>query len=380
MKRKKEKIAVVIYNYIQYLSIMPGIKGLIKAGYDVDFYSGEINDDSGFNDLFSDVSKIMEENGYKVYKKPQKINYKIVLDPYIGLFDIKGKYNIRYRYGPLCPKPNKVITPAQMIRYDCIICSGPYEARMLNGFANTEIVADLKYMDFKRKRTSDKKGKKILLYLPTYGDESSIDLIIDELKKLRKDYYIIAKLHHGTSFLKNESERPSKLTEAVDKICDLHTELKELLEIADVVLSDNSASMFEAMLNNIPIALFSKDINQNKMGELNTVQYDLNKEKILPYTNNAKRIGRILKEALSEKIQTRQKNWAKENFTYSKDPVKDFVEVIEKYYNDEIDMQDYLIRKSIKDYIKEKDKEIERMWEAWRYQEDLLNKYREGKL
>ena len=76
MKRKKEKIAVVIYNYIQYLSIMPGIKGLIKAGYDVDFYSGEINDDSGFNDLFSDVSKIMEENGYKVYKKPQKINYK----------------------------------------------------------------------------------------------------------------------------------------------------------------------------------------------------------------------------------------------------------------------------------------------------------------
>ncbi len=380
MKKKEEKIAVVIYNYIQYLSIMPGIKGLIKNGYDVDFYCGEVKDDSGFNNLFSDVAKVIKHDGFKVYKKPQKIKYKIVLEPYRGLFDLDTKYLIRYRYGPISAKPNKVLLPEKMIWYDCIICSGPYEARMLKSFAETEMVADLKFLDFKKRKVREKGDKKVLLYLPTYGDESSIDLILDELKKLKDEYYIIAKIHHGTSFLKEESERTTKLKDVVDQCYDLHTELKGLLEISDVVLSDNSASIFEAMLNNIPVAIFSDDINQNKIGELNTVQYDLYKEKILPYTNDVKKISKVLKEALSEKVIKAQKDWAKENFTYSKDPVKDFVEVIDKYYYDNIDMQNYLFRRLIQNYIKEKDKYIDHMWEAWRYQESLLNEYREGKL
>lgn len=380
MKKKEEKIAVIIYNYIQYLSIMPGIKGLIKAGYDIDFYCGEINDDSGFNDLFSDVAKLLKKEGFKVYKKPQKTDYKIVLDPYVGLFDIKGKYNIRYRYGPICAKPNKVLNTNQMIRYDCILCSGTYEARMLNPFAHTEISADLKYMNFQKRKLKEANNKKVLLYLPTFGKESSIDLILDELKKLKNDYYIIAKTHHGTSFLKEESERPDKLKLVVDQCYDLHKELKDLLEVSDVVLSDNSASIFEAMLNNVPVAIFSDDINQNKLGDINTVQYDLYKEGILPYANNIKSIKKVLKEALSSEIIKKQKKWSKENFTYSKDPIKDFVSIIEKYYNDEIDMQDYLFRKNIKDYIEEKNNYIDYMWKAYKYQESLLKKYREWKL
>lgn len=380
MKKKEEKIAVIIYNYIQYLSIIPGIRGLIKSGYDVDFYCGKVDDDSGFNNLFSDVTKILKKEGFKVYNKVQKTNYKIVLDPYEGLFDIKGKYNLRYRYGPIAAKPNKVLTTDKMIRYDCIICSGPYEARMLKAFANTEIVADLKYMDFKKKKLKESNAKKVLLYLPTYGEESSIDLLLDELEKLKKDYYIIAKTHHGTSFLKEESERPDKLRKVVDECYDLHTELKKLLEVADVVLSDNSASIFEAMLNKVPVAIFSDDINQNKLGEINSVQYDLYKEGILPYTNDAKKIKKILKEALSKEIIEKQNNWARDNFTYSKDPVKDFVALIEKYYNDEIDMQDYLFRRLIKDSIKEKNDYIDYMWRAYRHQEALLKEYQEGKL
>lgn len=380
MKKKEEKIAVIIYNYIQYLSIIPGIRGLIKSGYDVDFYCGKVDDDSGFNNLFSDVTKILKKEGFKVYNKVQKTNYKIVLDPYEGLFDIRGKYNLRYRYGPIAAKPNKVLTTDKMIRYDCIICSGPYEARMLKAFANTEIVADLKYMDFKKKKLKESNAKKVLLYLPTYGEESSIDLLLDELEKLKKDYYIIAKTHHGTSFLKEESERPDKLRKVVDECYDLHTELKKLLEVADVVLSDNSASIFEAMLNKVPVAIFSDDINQNKLGEINSVQYDLYKEGILPYTNDAKKIKKILKEALSKEIIEKQNNWARDNFTYSKDPVKDFVALIEKYYNDEIDMQDYLFRRLIKDSIKEKNDYIDYMWRAYRHQEALLKEYQEGKL
>ena len=377
MKKKEEKIAVVIYNYIQYLSIMPGIRGLIKEGYDIDFYCGELNDNSGFNDLFSDVLKILKKDGLKVYRKPKNTHYKIVLEPYHGDFTKNAKYYIRYRYGPLCTvKPNKVIYTEPMLHFDCILCSGPYEAGIVDGFAHTEQVADLKYINFKKKNRHRKDGKKVLLYLPTYDEESSIDLIANELGKLKKDYYIITKFHHGTSFLKRENDRLDKIKNVVDEWYDLHTELKDLLEISDVVLSDNSGAIFEAMINYIPVAIFSKDLNQNRIGDFNTTQYELNQKGIMPYTNDTKKIKKILKEALSEKIIEKQKRWTKESFTFSKDPVKDFVNIIDNYYNDNINMRDYLIRRSIKQIINDKEQLIARCEK----QEKRLNEYKSGKL
>ena len=377
MKKKEEKIAVVMYNYIQYLSIMPGIRELIKQGYDVDFYVAKFNDSFGWDDIQADVLKVLKKEGYKVYRKSQNIHYKIVLEPYLNDFTKDAKYYIRYRYGPLCTtKPNKVMLPKLLLHFDCAICSGPYEEKILNPYANTVAVADLKYMNFKRNNKPRKDGKKVLLYLPTFDKESSIDQIANELGKLKKQYYIIGKFHHGTSFLHIENERLDKLKGVVDECYDLHTELKTLLERADVVLSDNSGAIYEAMINRIPVALFSKDINQNRIGDYSTTQYELYQKGILPYTDDPNSIGKVLKKALSDKIIKAQNKWAKENFTYSKDPVGDFVKVIDDYYNDNIDERDYLLRRIINDELKEREAlEIKN-----EKQLKELNEYRNGKL
>jgi len=386
MKIGNKKIAVVIFNYIQYLSIMPGIEKLIEKGYDIDFYCDEAKgDETGFYNLFADVRNALLQKGHKVYTKSQKIKYKILLEPYINGLGLEGEYNLRYRYGPITAKPNKVYIPSFFIKYDCVLCSGTYEARLLSNFTNTEILADLKYVGFKKKNYH--KGKKVLLYLPTYGEESSIELILNELKKLRKKYYIIAKIHHGTSFLKNESERSNLIKDAVDEYYDSHKELKDLLEISDIVLTDNSASIFEALYNNIPVATFSNDINQNKIGDFNSIQYELYKEGLLPYTNNTRKIKDILEETLSKKIVLRQRQWSKKNLVYSKDPIGDFVKIIEKYYTDKIDRQTYLLHRLLRsDYDEKVDKldgltkECEKLHNELNSCVNELKNYRTGKL
>ncbi len=345
--KTNSKIAVVVYNCVQLLNILPGIEELIKLGYCVDFYGLLTDDKTGFQDLFSDVINQLRKKGYNVYTKARKIKYKILLEPYESNLIIDAQYKIRFRYSQITAKPDKVYIPYLYMKYDCILCSGPYSARLLNNYTNTEIVSDLKYINFKRKKHD--KGKKVLLYLPTYGKECSIDLIAEELNKLRNDYYVIVKIHHGTKFLVDEAKRIDKVKVNVDEFYDLHKELKELLEIADVVLTDNSASVFDAIYNNIPVAIFTNDINQNKLGDFNTIQYELYKEGIIPYTQDINKIPDILKKSLSSKIIQKQNEWNEKNFYHSKDPIKDFVKVIEKYLNDDIDRQSYLLRRKLHD-------------------------------
>lgn len=348
----KKNIAVSIANYIQYINIKPGLDKLIDKGYEIDIYCPKIVDDDGFNNIFEDNVKILKENGYKVYRKPQKSKkYKVLLEPYPCL-NIESKYKIKYRYGNISAKPNIVYSKIQeFILYDAILCSGIYDSNYLSIFSKTYITGNMKYINFKKKKCN--KGKPILLYLPTYGECSSIDIIGNHLEKLRKKYYIIAKIHHGTCFLKSEAHRINTIKNNVDEFYDLHKNLSELLAIADVVLSDNSGSIFEALYTEVPVAVFSNDINQNKWGNFNTTQYELFKEGILPYTNKLDELGKILKEAQSTKIKKLQSSWSQKNLYHPKDQVVDFVNVVEKYLNDEIDKRHFDFHTEFKnDYLK----------------------------
>lgn len=332
----KRDIAIVVLNYIQYINVIPAIKKLIKKGYTVDFYCPKIKSDDGFQEMFEDARKFLLVEGYNVYDKTQPIEYKVLLEPYPEYsFDFKAKYFIKYRYGNISAKPSIVYKPENYIKYDCILCAGDYDANYLNVFARTVKTGNMKYINFK-KRKDRKTSKKNLLYLPTYGDGCSIDEIIEEINNLRKEYYVIAKVHHGTSFLKNETERIEKIKNSVDEFYDYHKELSELLEITDVVLTDNSGSIFEAIYTEIPVAIYCDDVNKFKLDGFNTTQYEMVINEIIPYTNNKKEIKKILKEAQSNKYYQKQKEWNKQNFYHPKNLTNDFVNIIESYLKDEI--------------------------------------------
>lgn len=346
-----KNIAVVVLNYIQFVNIKPGIDELIKKGYCVDLYCPIVESNDGFNDMFSDIRKYLKKSNYNIYSCVQDKYYQILLEPYPAM-DIKSKYKIRYRYSNISAKPNIVYLPENYVKYDAILCSGNYDSNYLNVFSKTYITGNMKYINFRKEKCKEI-SKKILLYLPTYGDESSIDLIVNHIKDLKEKYYIIIKIHHGTSFLIKEKRRINKIKEYADEFYDCKKDLSELLKIADVVLTDNSGSIFEALYTYTPVAVFCDDINKNKKENFDTTQYLLYKDDILPYSNDINKIDYILEQACSEKVFSRQKNWSDKNFYHPKNQVKDFVDVIEKFMVDNIDKRNFEMHNILKnDYYR----------------------------
>ena len=124
--------------------------------------------------------------------------------------------------------------------------------------------------------------------------------------------------------------------EISDECYNHKTELAELLTIADIVLSDNSGAIFETLYAKVPLAVYSEDINKNKLDNFDTTQYRLVKEGYIPYTNHSDEIPNILEQALSSKYIEKQKNLSDELFYRPENPVGCFVNVIEKYLNDHI--------------------------------------------
>ncbi len=337
-----KKTAIVILNYIQYVNVKPAMDELKKRGIKVDVYCPVVENQNGFEDMFNKTVEFLTKDGYKVYRSVNNNTYKVLLEPY-PCMDIKATYRIRYRYGTISAKPKITYIPENYLKYDTILCSGSYDSNYLSVYSDTSLVGNTKYINFKR--TKHNHNKKVLLYLPTYGSDSSLDEISTELNKLRKDFYVIAKIHHGTTFLHDEKERIDKIKENVDEFYDCFKDLSDLLSYADVVLTDNSGSIFEAMYVHVPVAVFCKDINEDKLGDFNTTQYELYKEGILPYTNLGSELLSILKSALSIKISEKQIRWAKDNLHYSSKPQKEFADVVEKYLYEKFDKRNYIFHK-----------------------------------
>lgn len=95
------------------------------------------------------------------------------------------------------------------------------------------------------------RGKKILLWAPTFrgnaGDPKTLglDTVLELPKKLGNDWYVIIKLHPHQEKILHKSN------------CDIATE--ELLPVVDVLMTDYSSVIFDAMLLNVPVVLFAPD-------------------------------------------------------------------------------------------------------------------------
>ena len=312
----KNKIAVVILNFVQFYSLKPFLD--LNDKYNIDIYVLEFfNDKSGFNDMFNDLYNYLRKNKYNVYRKAKKtVKYKILLEPYpmISSFydNLHYDYRLKYKYASISAKPRTTYNIQQNLSYDAILVHSTYEEEVMANFSKTFLVGRLCFNGFKRK--NNRSTKKTILYLPTYGDLNYIDEVVGELKHLSDDYNIITKEHHGTNYLHSETKKSEELKNVITKFYDSSYPLSKLLEIADVVLTDNSGSIFDSLYTNIPVCIFSKDIEKCNFNNLESLQYQLVKKDIIPFTNDAKSIETIIKKALSSEYISKQKQISKRLF------------------------------------------------------------------
>ncbi len=145
--------------------------------------------------------------------------------------------------------------------YDITLDYGERSATLHSYFSNPVITGNAKFDDWFNNTLNKKQiteleerldpQKKTLLYLPTHGDLSSVDILAEKLESISDMYNIIVKLHYYIT--REEPERVALLSNKKFLLYNDDTDLLPLLKKADAVISDNSSVIFDTILADKPI-------------------------------------------------------------------------------------------------------------------------------
>lgn len=264
-----KKVAFVIHNMVLFYTIKNLYDELVKNGFKVAIYVANNVPDPDWL-LMADETYLAISNIATVYKAPEynEEEYDVVFYPYLPYqFEVKGRYNIRYQYGIAKPVWN---FKAETILFDYCLCYGNYDYQFLKHYCKTEIIGNLKYAHLSESIINKINKYDInnisVLYLPTYGAESSFDDLISQMLILPSNWKIVIKLHHGTEFL--EGERLKQLSGISNiSIYGQNDLLEELLLKSDVVISDGSSACFDAIYFNKPLIVSGEFFGDDFFGE-----------------------------------------------------------------------------------------------------------------
>ena len=330
---KIKKVAVVIQNLIQFYTIKEFIDSYKNATIHIFIPQWE-EDESGFNEIFETTYNYLK-NKYpsSIYRGNNGLRYNILLEPYYTdseIASISADYKIKYKYSAISAKTNPSYTPDFNSGYDAILCYSNYEKDLLSIYAKTYLVGKLNYCKFKK----EKSREKTVLYLPTYGAVSSLKNDLDAFRALKREgkYKVIIKLHHGTTHLASKSINSAQIKEVFDDILDEKTPIENILAKADVVVSDNSGSLFEAIYAGVPVCSISAAKTNNHYNGLYPLQDSLRKSRIIPYRETVTNISSLIKETLSKETIEKQMRFRSEQFPLARDELLDsFTKVIDYY-------------------------------------------------
>ncbi|MFA9262379.1 MAG: CDP-glycerol glycerophosphotransferase family protein [Undibacterium sp.] len=159
-----------------------------------------------------------------------------------------------------CGKELNSVRPSRGL-YDLILSYGPRDHVLFSYYTQSKIVGNPKFDDWfndtldqvalSEVQTRLNPDKKTLLYLPTHSDLSSVDGLAAALKRLTAIYNVIVKFHYF--LLHEEPERVALLQDPRLIQYGDEADLLVLLKVADVVLSDNSSAIFDAILADRPV-------------------------------------------------------------------------------------------------------------------------------
>lgn len=350
---KIKKIAVIIQNNIQFNSFENALKIMNDRNIYIDIYIPDYKSDDGFPDMFNEFYENIIDLGYNIYRNVTDTYYDILFCPYevVQFKNIKRKYTIKYMYA-VSAKPNYSMSLKINYCFDAFLCYGEEDAKILNNYGKTFKVGNLKYLNTKINKM--KNDKKTILYLPTYSTNSSIEILVKELIKLKHKYNIIIKPHHGTEFLNNDLEKNRRelIKKNFENIYSSKTKLEELLNMADVVISDMSGAVFDAVSLNIPIVMYYNS-NTCKYGEYesNCTKYAKNGH-IVAFETLNNNLEDLIKKAMSKQQMEKEKELFNILFECdNKDSDKLFINFLNKLENNTIDEEYLKVHKKIKDEI-----------------------------
>ncbi len=113
-------------------------------------------------------------------------------------------------------------------------------------------------------------SKQTVLYAPTWGNLSSVDMYLESVLALRDRYNVLIKMHHNTDLLEDRGARLRDLENV--HVFGANENIFSLLAVSDLMLSDYSGAIFDGfycrrpiILLDIPSALESVKIDESSL-------------------------------------------------------------------------------------------------------------------
>jgi O-antigen biosynthesis protein len=180
--------------------------------------------------------------------------------------DILKNYScprVRIMYGPIAYPAAWGLQPHATKPFDAVLTHGKFYADLYSSLLRPEqlpIVGYPRYDNFFagklsrdviRARWGVNDNKPVLVFLPTWGDNTAFEKFFLPLLHLSHRYQIVLRPHHCT--LRFEPQRMAMLKASGLLILENAFDLAEVYAGADVILSDaRSGGLFEACLCNVP--------------------------------------------------------------------------------------------------------------------------------
>ncbi len=269
------RIAFIGWNHFQYTQIEDLAESIPNSVFILEIKKS--NTDL-FSQDFIDNSKIpiIECNSNEIHKLKPCFDIFVVQTVFPQLFRLAPKKIAMIQYG-YAKEPHNY--GAWRSLADLIMVYGSYAQERCSYFAPTESIGNPRFdrwhtpefhEEAKKKYTKDP-NKSTILYLPTWGKLSSIDKFITPISKLASCYNVLIKPHHNT--LSIESQRKSNMTNSGIDFYGEKDDTLSLIAASDIVISDYSGAIFDAIFFEKPLILLDAD------------QKTLNRErKIDPYS------------------------------------------------------------------------------------------------
>ena len=280
---------------------------------------------------------VLENRGKHIFKFAEELlsscGVPVVIWPRNKIFKLDGLFDIIVCQTPFSQiemfKKSKIV----MIQYgyakevhnygpwrawaDMCLVYGNYAAEKLEKYCKIEKIGNPamdewheEVFHIKQKKKYAKSlnpKKKTLLYVPTWGKLSTYDKFIKSVLALSKTYNILLKLHHLTGML--WLHRKKKIVGGNILVFGQNDRLLDLLAVSDIVLSDYSGAIFDALYCEKPIVLLHDDIKKKIGAKINLTS--------LEYANSSS-IGSVVEdtnelEHIVEKVVNKQINFSKVN-------------------------------------------------------------------
>lgn len=154
---------------------------------------------------------------------------------------------------------------------DMNLMYGPYSADFTSHYSPSYAVGNVKFAGWdhdeskRRRPVYDSEmgldpSKKTILFMPTYGELGSFSDLIEPLSRMADDYNVVIKMHHNNES-KGKDWRSVASDHGIRFLMGGDADQTALLSVADLVVSDFSGAIFDAVYAEIPVLLYQARAN-----------------------------------------------------------------------------------------------------------------------